>query len=80
MRKGSLVRVTRATPVGTEEILGTVTMGLIEGGKMTHITVKGMVTATKIRGLPLPIEEEKPVVLEMIPVHGRPELLRVEEL
>jgi hypothetical protein len=84
-KKGSLVRVTRATHVGTEEILGRVMMGEIEEVEghevMTHITVEGMILTTKIRGLPLPIEEEKPVILEMIPVEPKhPRLLKVEVL
>ena len=74
MKQGTKVLVTRATLIGTEEILGIVTMGLIEEieGKetMTHITVEGMVIATMIHGLPLPIEEERSVTLTMIPVES----------
>ena len=85
VKQGSLVMVVRATQVGTEEILGRVTMGEIEEVEghevMTHITVEGMILTTHIRGLPLPIEEEKPVTLEMIPVESKhPHLLKVEVL
>ena len=80
---GAKAVVTRATHVGVETILGHVVtpMVLTETGEVTHVTIEGHVTHFRITGLPLPIEEEHEVRLEMIPLAPRhPHLLRVEIL
>jgi len=64
IRQGSLVEATRRTHIGTETLLGRVAWLLVEEheGQETPIqaTVEGMVIQTRITGLPLPIEEERP--------------------
>jgi hypothetical protein len=82
MKIGTLVEVMRRTHTGTEVIVGHVISPLvIEEETVTHVTVEGMVVATQVEGLPLPIEEERPIVLEMVPVESRhPELLSIKVL
>ena len=80
IRIGTLVQIERATHVGTETILGTVTMGEeTETGELTHITVEGQILVTRIGRMVIP--EERAVTLEMIPVEPtHPHLLTVTEL
>lgn len=80
---GTRVVITRATHTGTETILGHVTAPLMlaEEGEVTHITVEGHVTQAHITGLPLPIETEREVRLELLPLAPRhAHLLKVEVL
>lgn len=79
---GTRVVVTRATHTGTETILGHIVTPMeLEGERVTHVTVEGTVTLTTIRGLPLPIETEREVRLELIPLEPtHPRLLTVKVL
>jgi len=55
--------------VGTETVVGRVITPLtIMGEEVTLVTVEGMVVATHIKGLPLPIEIERPITLELVPI------------
>ena len=79
---GTRVVVTRATHTGTETLLGHVVAPMeLEGERVTHVTVEGTVTVEMVRGLALPIEPEREVRLELIPLESRhPRLLAVEVL
>ena len=58
-------------PQGTRTIVGTITAVLVEGTpeRTVAATVKGAVVATKVRGLPMPVEGTgEPVTLTMVPM------------
>jgi len=70
---GRMVRVTLPTHSGSEEILGSVTTPLMieeteMGEVITHASIEGMVVAERVTGLPLPIEEERSIRIELLPV------------
>lgn len=54
LQQGTLVEATRKTHAGTETLLGTVTMMLIEGETPTHVWVEGTVTHSQVSGLTIP--------------------------
>ena len=79
---GKRVIVQRATHTGTETILGHIVAPMeLMGELVTHVTVEGTVTVERVAGLPLPLEPEREVRLELIPLEPtHPHLLRVEVL
>lgn len=79
---GTKVVVTRATMTGTETVLGHVVTPIHTAEEtVTHVTVEGMVIAETIHPLPLPLEPERAVRLELVPVESRhPHLVKLEIL
>jgi hypothetical protein len=66
--------MTHRVHCGKQTIVGAITPPLMieetEGGEeiITHVSVEGMIVATHITGLPLPIEEEEAIKLTLIPI------------